>query len=158
MPSVTCFAERRPALQVMLLAGVVLCLSGCKLVDQKTFNPQAGKPPKPYIPPPPPGPPPVPPLVELVSGTPPAEWSAPVEQMVRKALVRKPNILFVVKCLVPPSGNSDLDQLTLVQLVQGDGQAVTQAIIKAGAAPDQVEITAMPDSTVTKPVIRVYVQ
>ncbi|MCG4260070.1 hypothetical protein K6W36_05680 [Acetobacter senegalensis] len=158
MPSVSCFAERRPVVRIMLLAGVALCLNGCKLVDQKTFNPHAGTPPKPYIPPPPPGPPPVPPLVELVGGTPSEEWAAPVDRMVHEALARKPNILFVVKCLVPASGKSELDQLTLVQLVQGDGQAVTKEIVKAGAAPEQVEITAMPDSTVTKPVIRVYVQ
>lgn len=162
MLSVSRFTERGPFFRAMPVAGFALCLSvclsGCKLVDQKTFNAQAGKPPVPYIPPAPPGPPPVPPLVELVAGTPSAEWTAPVGQVVHKALARKPDILFVVKCLVPPGADPATDQQALVQLVQGDGQAVTQAIIKAGASPAQVEMAAMPDSTVTKSVVRVYVK
>ncbi|OAG77953.1 hypothetical protein Amal_00928 [Acetobacter malorum] len=97
-------------------------------------------------------------MIELVAGTSPAEWSGPVEQIVHKALASKPDILFVVQCLVPPGGDSATDQQALVQLVQGDGQAVTQAIIKDGASPAQVEMAAMPDSTVTNSVIRVYVK
>lgn len=157
MPLVVRPCVARPALKLLMVAGVVVGLSGCKLVDQKTFNPQAGRPPQPYIPPPPVVVP-IPPLIELVEGTPASAWHAPVEQIVHKGLARKPNILFVVKCLVPTSGNSAQDQLALIHLVQGDGQAVAQAITQAGAPPEQVEITAMPDSTVTKPLIRVYVQ
>ncbi|OUI98761.1 hypothetical protein [Acetobacter cibinongensis] len=157
MPPVVRSATQHSAIKMVVLAGVVLGLGGCKLVDQKTFNPQAGKAPQPYIPPAPVVAP-IPPLIELIGGTPAHEWEGPVDQMTRKALARKPAILFVVKCLVPASGNSELDQLTLVQLVQGDGQAVAQAITHAGAPLQQVEITAMPDSTVTKPLIRVYVQ
>jgi len=157
MPCVVYTRMPRPAVKLLLVAGAVVGLSGCKLVDQKTFNPQAGRAPQPYIPPPPVVVP-VPPLIELVEGTPASAWQHPVEQIVHKALARKPNILFTVKCLVPVSGDSAHDQQALIHLVQGDGQAVAQTMTEAGAPPEQVEITAMPDSTVTKPLVRVYVR
>ncbi|MBS0961057.1 MULTISPECIES: hypothetical protein [Acetobacter] len=158
MPSVISITAQRSVMRVSALLGAVLCLSGCKLIDQKTFNPQAGKPPVPYIPPQPPGPPPVPPLLQVVAGTPSEEWRVPVETMVKKALQSKANILFTVKCLVPSSGLPDHDRSALTDLVKTDGQAMVEALTEAGAPPGQVEITAMPDSSVTKPVVRVYVR
>ncbi|NHO19465.1 hypothetical protein GOB90_10885 [Acetobacter oeni] len=140
------------------LAGLSVALAGCALIDQRTFNPRASRPPKVYIPPPPPGPPPVPPLIEVVAGTPPARWEKPLEVVVRQALVRKPNILFQVRALVPPGPDAAADQQALIRLVGADGEAVAGAIIRAGAAPEQVEMTAMPDSAVAGPRIRVYVK
>ena len=148
-------------LRVGLSACLLVAVTGCKLVDQRTFDANAGKAPQPYIPPPPPappGPPPVPPLVTLVAGTPQAQWQGPVDRVVHLALARKPGVLFVVKCLVPQGTDMDAEQAALVRLVQGDGRAVMQAIINAGASETQVEMSAMPDSTVTAPVVRVYVR
>lgn len=144
----------RAALAICLLTGT----AGCKLVDQKTFNPSAGVEPKPYIPPPPPGPPPVPPLIELVSGTPQADWKGPVDQIAQQALTRKKEVLFVVNCLVPAQASQDAEQSALLELVQHDGRAVMQELIDAGVPEPQVEMSAMPDSSVTKPTVRVYVR
>lgn len=150
--------EKGSFLRVVVAGCVLVGMTGCKLVDQKTFNPNAGVAPKPYIPPPPPGPPPVPPLIELAAGTPASQWEAPVDQITRLALSRKPDVLFVVRCLVPLQANADAEQSSLMNLVQGDGRAVLQEMINAGASEAQVEMSAMPDSSVTKPVVRVYVR
>ncbi|WP_242010213.1 hypothetical protein [Acetobacter conturbans] len=141
------------------LAGVaVVALSGCDLLDQRTFNPRASRPPKVYIPPPPPGPPPIPPLIDLVGGTPQQEWADPVRDVVKKALAHKPNILFLVQALAPPGADEAATRTVLSHLVSTDAQAVADAIVAAGATPAQVEMSAMPDSTVTEPHIRVYVR
>lgn len=140
------------------LAGLVLALAGCDLVDQRTFNPRASRPPKVIIPPAPPGPPPVPPLIEVVGGTPAREWEKPLRAVVKQALERKPNILFQVRALAPPGPDAETDRQTLAHLVGTDGQAVAGAIMSAGAAPEQVEMSAMPDSGVGSPRIRVYVK
>ncbi|MBB6457664.1 MULTISPECIES: hypothetical protein [Acetobacter] len=142
------------ALSVCLLAGMV----GCKPLDQRTFDPSASVEPKPYIPPPPPGPPPVPPLIELVAGTPQVEWKAPVDQIAHRALARKKEVLFVVSCLVPPQAGQEAEQTALQNLVQHDGHAIMQELVDAGVPEAQVEMSAMPDSSVTKPTIRVYVR
>lgn len=168
MLSVFHAAHKGRALRVVLAMGLMAGMAGCKLLDQKTFNPQAGVEPKPYIPPPPPGPPPVPPLIELVAGTPQAQWKGPVEQIAHKALARKKEVLFVISCLVPPqaapdSSGSDqagqaAEQSALLALVQHDGHDVMQALMDAGVPQTQVEMSAMPDSAVTKPTVRVYVR
>lgn len=137
---------------------MALVLSGCDLLDQRTFNPRASRPPKVYIPPPPPGPPPIPPLIDLVAGTPKQEWIGPVHDVVRKALARKPNILFLVQALAPPGADDAATRDKLSHLVGVEGQAIADEIVAAGAAPNQVEMSAMPDSTVTEPRIRVYVR
>ncbi|MBO1328720.1 hypothetical protein OQ496_10220 [Acetobacter suratthaniensis] len=161
---------RQWALTALPLSFVLLSLTGCKLVDQKTFNPHAGVPPRPYVPPARPGRPPAPPLIELVAGTPEADWKAQVQDIARRALARKPEALFVVRCLVPPgpavppptykegSNAERFVSTALIALASGDGRAVMQALMDAGVPQAQVEMTAMPDSTVTKPTVRVYVR
>ena len=163
-------AGRQGASTALALSFALLALTGCKLVDQKTFNPQAGVPPKPYVPPAPPAAPPAPPLIELVAGTPEDEWKTQVQDIARRALARKPEALFVVRCLVPPgppvpppagtqgSNAQAAVPTALITLASGDGHAVMQALMDAGVPQAQVEMTAMPDSTVTKPTVRVYVR
>lgn len=168
MLSVFHAAKKGRALRAALAIGLLTGMTACKLVDQRTFDPSASVEPKPYIPPPPPGPPPVPPLIELVAGTPQAEWKAPVDQIAHKALARKKEVLFVVSCLVPQQAEQDpagagesaqqAEQSALLALVQHDGHAVMQELIDAGAPEAQVEMSAMPDSSVTKPTVRVYVR
>ncbi|MGE4521730.1 MAG: hypothetical protein AB7D19_04470 [Acetobacter sp.] len=163
-------AGRQGAPTALALSFTLLALTGCKLVDQKTFNPQAGVPPKPYVPPARPAPPPPPPLIAMVAGTPEADWKPQVQDMARRALARKPTALFTVRCLVPPGtpvappaevkGRSAEGAVptALITLASGDGRAVMQALMDAGVPQTQVEMTAMPDSTVTKPTVRVYVR
>ena len=105
----------------------------------------------------------MPPLIELVAGTPKAEWQAPVDQIARKALARKKEVLFVISCLVPSQAEQgqagqEAEQAALQELVQHDGHAVMQELVDAGAPETQVEMSAMPDSSVTKPTVRVYVR
>ncbi|WP_051291793.1 hypothetical protein [Acetobacter nitrogenifigens] len=140
------------------LTAAALSLPGCKLVDQRTFDHTASRPPKVIVPPPPPGPPPVPPLVEVIAGTPVADWQGPLEAIVKRALARKPNILFRVQALAPPGADADADRATLARLTTNDGQAVANAIVAGGASPAQIEMTAMPNSGVASPRIRVYVR
>lgn len=139
------------------LLGAGGALAGCELVDQRTFNPRASRPPR-VIYTPAPVIPPVPPLIELVAGTPRAEWSGPVRSVVRQALDRKPNILFLVEAVAPPQQDGTATQALLSRLVGTDGQSIADEIVAAGASPSQVEMSAMPDSTVTGPRIRVYVR
>ncbi|MFT9016329.1 MAG: hypothetical protein ABF990_11425, partial [Acetobacter sp.] len=106
----------------------------------------------------PPAPPPIPPLITLIAGTPEAEWREPVDKIVRLALTRKPDILFVVRCLVPRQADPQAEQAALTALVEGDGRAVMAEIVQVGASDAQVEMSAMPDSSVTKPVVQVYVR
>jgi hypothetical protein len=106
----------------------------------------------------------------MVAGTPEADWKPQVQDMARRALARKPTALFMVRCLVPPGtpvappaevkGRSAEGAVptALITLASGDGRAVMQALMDAGVPQTQVEMTAMPDSTVTKPTVRVYVR
>lgn len=158
MLSVVHGAQKRGAFRAVLALCLLTGMAGCKPLDQRTFNPSASVEPKPYIPPPPPAPPPVPPLIELVAGTPQAEWKAPVDQIAHQALARKKEVLFVVSCLVPPQASRGDEQSALLELVQHDGRAVMQELMDAGAPEAQVEMSAMPDSSVTKPTVRVYVR
>lgn len=135
-----------------------LCLAGCDLVDQRTFDPHASRPPVPYVPPAPPGRPPVPPLVEIPAGTPPGQWQPALKGAVARALALKANVLFQVRVLVPAGPTPQQEGTALGHLAATDGQAVAAAIVSDGASPSQVEITAMSDSSVTVGVIRVYVR
>jgi hypothetical protein len=106
----------------------------------------------------------------MVAGTPEADWKPQVQDMARRALARKPTALFTVRCLVPPGSPvvppADVEgrsaegavPTALITLASGDGRAVMQALMDAGVPQTQVEMTAMPDSTVTKPTVRVYVR
>ncbi|MDI2090891.1 hypothetical protein [Commensalibacter oyaizuii] len=130
-------------------------LNACKLVDQRTFNPSAGRKPIPYVPPAPPAPPPPAPPIEIVQGTPADQWAKPLAILVRDALKRKADALFVVTIVTPVAQTPSLQQEQLQKTVKQDGQAVAQAIVKAGARPEQVQLTAKADGAVQKNVVRV---
>ncbi|GBQ85319.1 hypothetical protein AA13595_1630 [Gluconacetobacter johannae DSM 13595] len=146
-----------PIVRAALAAGA-LCLAGCDLVDQRTFDPRASRPPAPFVPPAPPGRPPVPPLVEIGAGTPPGQWQPALQGAVARARALKPNVLFQVRVLVPAGPTPQQEGAALARAVATDGRAVAAAIVADGATSSQVEITAMSDSSVTAGVIRVYVR
>jgi hypothetical protein len=94
----------RDALTRVALAGLILELGGCHLVDQRSFNAQAGRRP-------------VPPVVAVVwPKTPGAyvtiqfapgmepDYRAALAVAVRRAMARKPDVLFSVATVVPISG------------------------------------------------------
>lgn len=150
-------SSRNDPLRRSFLTGSLLLVGGCTLMDQRTFNPNASRPPHPYIPPAPPPKPPVPPLIEIIAGTPESEWKTPLERSVRKALALKPDILFRVQALLPPGASPDAEAAALAKLTSEDGKNVISAIIGSGAKPAQVEIAAMTLSGLATPRIRVYV-
>ncbi|MBB2204733.1 hypothetical protein [Gluconacetobacter takamatsuzukensis] len=144
-----------------LMAVSALCvtgLAGCDLVDQRTFDARASRPPVPHYPPPPPAPRPVPPLVDIRAGTPDSQWRPALDSAVARALARKPNVLFVVRVVVPAGPTPEQEAQAMRQAVASYGQAVAAAIVAAGARPEQVEMAAMSDSSMTTGAVRVYVR
>ncbi|WP_342629087.1 hypothetical protein AAC691_04510 [Nguyenibacter vanlangensis] len=146
-----------PVLTAVSAAGI-LCLASCNLVDQRTFDPRASRPPVPHYPPSRPPPPPVPPLVQIGLGTPAERWQPALKDAVARALARKPNVLFVVTIIVPAGPTPGAEGAALTRAMAADGRAVAAAIVADGARPAQVEMSAMSDSTVTAGAVRVYVR
>ncbi|WP_252347448.1 hypothetical protein [Gluconobacter sp. P5H9_d] len=148
--------------RALSLAGCILLatplLAGCKLVDQRTFNPQAGKPPQPYIPPPPPAPKAKPPFLQIEGGTPESEYGPVVDQAVKSALARKENVLFIVRLLVPLQSDPAAQAKAMTEATQTDLEPVAHRISTAGAQPIQIEMHALTDPSVQHPLIRVDVR
>jgi len=149
-------SRRRPALMLGALA-VLAVVPGCKLIDQRTFDPSASRPPKPYIPPRPPAHV-TPPLLEIMAGTAPETWRDPVMRAARVALARKPSVLFTVEAIVPAEGDAVAQRKAMGALTTGDAQSVAAAIMAAGVPASQVQMTAMPDSGVRSARVRVYIR
>lgn len=143
---------------IAVLALVLASLGGCKLLDQRSFDPDAGKPPKPVLPPAPPAPKPRPPFLEIRSGTPEEQYGPVVDNAVKVALARKENALFVVQLLAPTDPDPAVQARDLTVLTRTELQPVARRIIAAGAQPIQVEMHANADPSVTHPVIRVDVR
>jgi len=147
-------------LKFRALAGIAICLfsgvlTACTPPDQRLFNPNAGKPPKPYIPPPPPSKPPPAPFLQIVAGTPKEEWAPAVERSTKLALSRRPTIVFVVNVLSPEAGSPVAQVKSIEALTQQDGQAVADQIVAAGAPINQVQIEARTDTSSPKGRIRI---
>ncbi len=126
-------------------------LPGCTLIDQTTFNPEAGKPP--VIPPAPapavapPGPPPL--LVIGTAGS-PAD-NAALRRAVIAARARKPGVVFNVVEVQPPGARPDASF----------GQAaarVAAAIVAQGIAAERVRLVLRPEADAPPGQVRVYVQ
>ncbi|MBR2125000.1 MAG: hypothetical protein IJ934_07595 [Acetobacter sp.] len=150
----------RSPLSPFLISGLIVAflVSGCKIIDQRTFDPNAGRPPRIPESEPAPAPPAVPPLMVIQAGTPQEQWKEPVKNIVHEALARKRSVLFMVHCLVPQSNALNTEQSAMLNLVQGEGLAIMQSIIAAGVPEAQVEMSTMTKSTLKKPVIEVYVR
>lgn len=133
-------------------------LGACQLIDQRTFNPSAGRKPIPYVPPAPPAPPPPAPPIEIVQGTPPEQWAKPLTSLVKDALSRKSDAMFIVTILTPIPQSPEAQQEQLQKTIQQDGQDVAQAIVKAGARQEQIYMTAKADGSVQKNVVQVNIK
>lgn len=117
---------------------VLLLLGGCTLIDQRTFNPNAGVA---SIVPPPPAP-----LVDaptdpraLFTLRPPATLDAAAQQalarVVRAALARKPTATFAVVAVAPAPGDGS-----------GQAESVLRAVFAAGVAPGHASLRAQSGS------------
>ncbi len=145
--------RRRPAAPWLLLLAL---LPGCRLVDQRTFDASAGRPPAP-----PPAAPAVaaaatPPLLTIRYDVPAPDYAAALRVAVRRALDRKPDVLFEVVTLVPARG-TPAEQVAAAQTGSASGREVAQGIVEDGADVGQVEMAARADPALTAKEVRIYV-
>lgn len=144
---------------IFLLSSLFL-LSACKLVDQRTFNPSAGRRPVPYVPPLPPAPPTPPPPappIEVVEGTPQSEWEKPLMNLVKEALSRKSDVVFVVTVVTPIVSDPAVQQGQMYKITSQEGKAIADDIVKAGAKPEQIQMEAKADGNVKKNNVQVTI-
>ncbi|CAI3956396.1 unnamed protein product [Commensalibacter communis] len=144
--------------QFILSTSCLLMLGACQLIDQRTFNPSAGRKPIPYVPPAPPAPPPPAPPIEIVQGTPSEQWAKPLISLVKDALQRKSDAMFIVTILTPISQSPDAQQEQMQKTIQQNAADIANAIVKAGARPEQIHMIAKADGSVQKNVVQVTIQ
>lgn len=140
-------ARISPALALLLL------LAGCKLIDQRTFNPHAGEPP--------PAPAPVasavvPPLLTIDFSTPNPVYDTALRQAVDQALARKEDVVFDVTTVVPATGTL-AQQVASASTIDADARQVARTISSEGVDDDNVHLSARADPDVKGRQVRVYV-
>jgi hypothetical protein len=135
---------------LLLVAG----LGGCTLVDQRTFNAEAGKPP---VVPPPPGPPAQKPLITIdFSGVRP-DYAEALRQAVEQAVSRKPSVAFEVATVVPNKG-TPAEQVAAATGLTPDARDVARAINADGVNDDKIKLTARAVAGVDSRQVQVFVQ
>jgi hypothetical protein len=132
------------------LLAVLGALPGCTLIDQTTFNPEAGK--RPAIPQPPPPPAPLAPETgpsPLLSIRLPAsaDLRPEIAKAVAAARARKPDVVFEVVEITPSAGAG----------VGQDAAEVARLITAQGVPAARVQIAARPVPNAPREV-RVYVR
>lgn len=158
--SSTCVLVSWRATRVLVSCSLLACLvlSGCKLVDQRTFDATANTKPVPKVPRAAPGPLPAAPLAAVRFGTSPDAWQPGLTEIVRLALERKPLALFSVQTVVPAKGTPQEQAAALAEAGFTGGRLVAETIVAAGASSAQIEMTALSDASVTEPEVRVTVK
>ncbi len=135
------------------LALVLLLAAGCTLIDQRTFNPQAGARPKP---PPPAGPGPAPPLVTVDFAKPDPQYAAALHQAVADAVAAKPDVAFDVVTVVPGRGTPE-EQVAAASGITADAREIARAINRDGVDDDRIHLEARSDAAVTTRQVQVFV-
>jgi len=133
----------------------LLLLAGCKLIDQRSFNPQAGLPPaRPVLPalhisgPTP--------LVSISYTTADPPYADELANAVKRALAVKPNVLFSVQTLVPLTSSIEAQQAAL-SAATPTGREIGEAIIADGADQGQIELSVRTDPAVKVKEVRIFV-
>lgn len=137
---------------VLLLAAATV-LAGCTLVDQRTFNPDAGRPPAIATPP---GPPPVVPLVTIDFDKAAVEYRQPLTQAVQQALARKQSAEFDVVTVVPATGTPD-QQVAAATAITPDARSVARAINASGVDDSHIHLSARAEPGVSSRQVQVFV-
>jgi hypothetical protein len=141
---------------------VLLCcawLSGCKLIDQRTFDRNADRVPVSHLHlPVAQGPAPIPPLFVVHGGGSDEDWQPDLRAAVAEALARKPNALFTVQSVVPPASSPAAQAAALQTATAGIGRSVADALDADGARPAQIEMSAASDPAVKTPEVRIFVR
>lgn len=134
-------------------------LGGCTPISQRTFNPQAGMPPKVELDALPPRPVNTHhPFIEIMADTPEDAYAPAVKQAVHTALARKPNILFIVEAAAPMQPTPEQQAQTLTALTRNLAAPVGEKIIAAGAQPLQLQMQAVTDPDIKQGMVRINVR
>lgn len=134
----------------------LFALTSCHLVDQRDFDQHAGD--RPSLPagPAPRVAPPVPALVTIRYDQPDPPYREALATAVAQARARKPDVIFTVTTLVPPSGDP-AEQAAAEGAAAVSGRDVAAAIVADGADPGQVEQAVRQDASVRVREVRVEV-
>ena len=139
-------------LRITALVGSALLL-GCTLVDQRTFDPQAGIP---KLVPAAPGPAPTVALVTIDLSKPNPNYTAALDQAVREAVGRKSDVVFDVVSVVPATG-TPAQQVAAATGITGDARDIARAINADGVDDDRIHLSARADAAVTTRQVQVFV-
>lgn len=142
--------------QFLIFIPAIIALQGCNPIDQRTFNPNANRPPVVRIKAD--NGPATKPFIEIVQGTSPDVYKAPLQQSVKAALAHKSNILFIIDGLAPPQKTPEEQQAVLKALLNELVVPVATQITEAGALPIQLDIRVETDSSVKQSVVRINVR
>ncbi|MDF7673493.1 hypothetical protein PT277_01795 [Acetobacteraceae bacterium ESL0709] len=143
-------------LQLPLFMLTAAILQGCNPIDQRTFDPNANRPP--VVPPKVDHTPKAKPFIEIVEGTPPDVYRAPLQQAVKTALAHKPNILFTIEGLAPPQATPQEQFASLKVLLDSLVVPIATQITEAGAQPIQLDIRVGTDRSIKQSVVRINVR
>jgi type IV pilus biogenesis protein CpaD/CtpE len=132
---------------------VLLLLSGCKLIDQTTFNPQAGK----LVTPPVIVSPSAPPLLVIPVGQSDAGYGAIIRQQVDAALAVKPDAQFEVVTVVPGVG-ATASQTAAATEVIADARQVARVINDEGVDDGRISLSAKSEAGLAARELRVFVR
>ena len=138
----------------MLLVLAVVALGGCTLIDQRTFDANAGKPP---VIPPPPGPPAQIPLLVIDLGQPHPDYDQALRQAVEDAVSRKPSVRFEVATVVPGTGTPE-EQVAAATAVTPEARDVARAINADGVDDDRITLSARSEVGVPSRRVEVFVR
>ena len=140
----------------MIRSSALLCvalLCGCTLIDQRTFNPQAGMPPKPpatggaaqvaLV------------TINLAKANP--DYAVELHQAVRDALGRKPGVEFDVVSVVPATG-TPAQQVAAATGITADAREIARAINADGVDDGRIHLSARSDASASSRQVQVFVR
>lgn len=148
--------DHRVVIRLSLFMLVALMMLGCNPIDQRTFDPNANRPP--VVPDKVDNKPAVKPFIEIVEGTSPDIYKVPLQQAVKTALAHKRNILFMIDGLAPPQKTPEEQLAVLKTLLDGLVTPIATQVTEAGALPIQLDIRLGTDPTVRQSVVRINVR
>ena len=135
------------------LIALVLCAgAGCTLIDQRTFNPQAGARPKLVAT----GPGPAPPLVTVDYGQPDPQYAAALHQAVTDALAVKPDVAFDVVTAVPNTG-TPAEQVAAATGLTASAREIARAINRDGVDDERIHLEARAQPGLSSRQVQVFV-
>lgn len=149
---------RHAPIALAILSLAALPVAGCKLVDQRTFDRTADRPPviarPPTVQTAASGPNA---LVSFPAAAPRSDWADVLHTAADLARTRKSNVLFRVETVVPASGNPQTQARALGDAL-GAAREAADVIVGDGVDRSQVELAAVTDARVRQPEIRIFVR